>query len=136
MLKGQHLIAGEWVAGDNTFDNAPLEGPAQQFSVGTPEHVARAAAAAEDAFWSYGYSTRAERANFLNAIADEIEARAEAITEIGHCIYDEIREKYLFISPGMERILGMSATEMVEKDLTEEGIIRIGAEVKSGDMGA
>lgn len=39
--------------------------------------------AAEEAFWSYGYSTRHERATFLRAIADEIEARAELITEIG-----------------------------------------------------
>ena len=43
----------------------------------------RACAAAEDAFWSYGYSTRETRADFLDAIANEIEARAEAITEIG-----------------------------------------------------
>jgi hypothetical protein len=31
----------------------------------------------------YGYSTRETRAAFLNAIADEIDARAGAITEIG-----------------------------------------------------
>ncbi|MGB3146497.1 MAG: aldehyde dehydrogenase (NADP(+)), partial [Paracoccaceae bacterium] len=41
-----------------------------------------AAEAAERAFWTYGSKSRAERAAFLNAIADEIEARAEAITEI------------------------------------------------------
>ncbi|WP_108887812.1 aldehyde dehydrogenase (NADP(+)), partial [Pseudoprimorskyibacter insulae] len=45
--------------------------------------VNRACEAAEEAFWSYGYSTRAERAAFLNAIADEIEARGDAITQIG-----------------------------------------------------
>ena len=43
-----------------------------------------ACAAAEDAFWSYGYSTREERAAFLNTIADEIEARGDQITEIGN----------------------------------------------------
>lgn len=43
----------------------------------------RACEAAEEAFWTYGYSSRKERAAFLRAIADEIEARAEAITEIG-----------------------------------------------------
>jgi alpha-ketoglutaric semialdehyde dehydrogenase len=80
---GKHLIAGEWVAGTTTFQNAPVSGPAHPFSVGTPELVNRAVKAAEEAFWSYGYSTRAERAAFLNAIADEIEARADAITEIG-----------------------------------------------------
>ncbi|MCI5084279.1 MAG: aldehyde dehydrogenase (NADP(+)), partial [Rhodovulum sp.] len=39
--------------------------------------------AAEEAFWTYGYSTRAERAAFLNAIADEIEERGDQITDIG-----------------------------------------------------
>ncbi|WP_343117265.1 aldehyde dehydrogenase (NADP(+)) [Ostreiculturibacter nitratireducens] len=80
---GKHLIAGEWVAGETTFRSEPAHGPAHDFSVGTPVLVDRAAEAAEEAFWSYGYSTREERAAFLNAIADEIEARAEAITEIG-----------------------------------------------------
>ena len=80
---GKHLIAGEWVSGDGTFKSEPATGPAHDFAVGTPDLVDRAAKAAEDAFWSYGYSTRAQRAQFLNAIADEIEARAEAITEIG-----------------------------------------------------
>lgn len=80
---GKHLIAGEWVAGDATFASQPAHGPAHDFSVGTPAHVATACAAAEEAFWSYGYSGRDARAAFLNAIADEIEARDEAITEIG-----------------------------------------------------
>jgi NADP-dependent aldehyde dehydrogenase len=39
--------------------------------------------AAEDAFPSYGWSARSERAAFLDRIADEIDARAEAITTIG-----------------------------------------------------
>ncbi len=80
---GKHLIAGEWVAGEARFANEPAHGGAHEFSVGTPEHVNAAVEAAEQAFWSYGYSSRAERAAFLNAIADEIEARAAAITEIG-----------------------------------------------------
>ncbi|MCA0044237.1 aldehyde dehydrogenase (NADP(+)) [Celeribacter litoreus] len=80
---GKHLIAGEWIAATETFSSEPAHGPAHDFSVGTPELVATACEAAEEAFWRYGYSTRAERAAFLNAIADEIEARAEAITEIG-----------------------------------------------------
>ncbi|GHF06064.1 dehydrogenase [Aliiroseovarius zhejiangensis] len=45
--------------------------------------VDAAVQAAEDAFWSYGYSSRETRAAFLNSIADEIEARATEITEIG-----------------------------------------------------
>jgi alpha-ketoglutaric semialdehyde dehydrogenase len=80
---GKHLIAGEWVAGETTFKSEPATGPAFDFSVGTPALADRAAEAAEEAFWTYGYTTREERAAFLEAIADEIEARAEQITEIG-----------------------------------------------------
>ncbi|GAA5657996.1 alpha-ketoglutaric semialdehyde dehydrogenase 2 [Brucella sp. NBRC 13694] len=80
---GQHLIAGEWVAGETTFASTPATGPSHEFAVGTPPLVARACEAAEDAFWTYGYTSREERALFLEAIADEIEARAAAITEIG-----------------------------------------------------
>ena len=80
---GKHLIAGEWVAGDRTFPSEPAHGPAHEFAAGTPAMVDRACRAAEDAFWSFGYSTRQARADFLNAIADEIEARGPQITEIG-----------------------------------------------------
>ena len=80
---GAHLIAGEWVQTGDTFASDPAHGPAHRFSLGTPALVARAAEAAEEAFAVYGWTTRARRAAFLHAIADEIEARAAAITEIG-----------------------------------------------------
>ncbi|MDQ2092293.1 aldehyde dehydrogenase (NADP(+)) [Marimonas arenosa] len=80
---GKHLIAGDWVAGENKFTSEPAHGPANEFSVGTPDLVNRACKSAEEAFWSFGYSSREDRAAFLNAIADEIEARRDAITEIG-----------------------------------------------------
>ncbi|MCA8882842.1 MAG: aldehyde dehydrogenase (NADP(+)) [Rhodobacteraceae bacterium] len=80
---GKHLIAGGWVAGGATFMSKPAHGPAHEFCAGTPELIDHAAQAAEEAFGSFGHTTRHERAAFLNAIADEIEARAEAITEIG-----------------------------------------------------
>ncbi|MEY8829538.1 aldehyde dehydrogenase (NADP(+)) [Sedimentitalea sp. XS_ASV28] len=80
---GKHLIAGDWVAAETTFQSEPAHGPAYDFSVGTPDLVDAACQAAEEAFWTYGYTTRAARADFLDAIADEIEARAEAITQIG-----------------------------------------------------
>jgi NADP-dependent aldehyde dehydrogenase len=83
MLKSQHLIAGSWVGGDATFANEPVSGAADSFATGAPELVARACEAAEAAFWSYGHSTRADRATFLRAIADEIEARGAEITAMG-----------------------------------------------------
>ena len=79
---GKHLIAGDWIASAVTFRSDPAHGPAHAFGEATPDLVDRACQAAEDAFWSYAETTRAERAAFLNAIADEIEARAAAITEI------------------------------------------------------
>ncbi|KAF1010449.1 MAG: NADP-dependent fatty aldehyde dehydrogenase [Pseudomonas fluorescens] len=63
--------------------NAPVQGQAQAFSAGTVEWVNRACEAAEEAFWSFGYASRSQRAAFLNAIADEIDARADLITAIG-----------------------------------------------------
>jgi NADP-dependent aldehyde dehydrogenase len=83
MLNGRHLIAGEWVGSDTTFENTPVDGAADHFAVGTPEHVDKAVRAAEQAFLSYGYSSRADRATFLRTIATEIDARGEDITAIG-----------------------------------------------------
>src|SRR5690606_21800788 len=80
---GKHLIAGEWIASPTSFDSEPAHGPVHKFSVGTVDLVAQAAEKAEEAFWSYGYASRETRARFLETIADEIETRAEAITEIG-----------------------------------------------------
>lgn len=82
-LTGKHLIAGHWVASDETFASTPASGPPHRFSIGTAAQVDHACQAAEDAFWSYGASSRADRATFLHAIADQIEARGDAITNIG-----------------------------------------------------
>jgi len=83
-LNGKHLIAGEWVDSGETFRSQPSSGEAHDFAVGTPGLVDRAAEAAEEAFWSYGYSSRAERAAFLRAIAGEIDRLGDEITRIGH----------------------------------------------------
>lgn len=80
---GKHLIAGNWIAGNETFMSEPAHGPSHTFSVGTPEMVDRAARAAEQAFERYVAVSRSDRADFLEAIADEIEARGDEITEIG-----------------------------------------------------
>ncbi|MDP4032795.1 MAG: aldehyde dehydrogenase (NADP(+)) [Pseudorhodobacter sp.] len=83
MLTGKHLIAGDWVAGASTFASTPAHGPSHDFGVGTPALVAQACEAAEAAFPSYAATSRADRARFLEAIATEIDARGDAITEIG-----------------------------------------------------
>ncbi len=81
-LTGKHLIAGNWIAGNETFDSSPATGPVRSFSTGTAALVDQAAKAAEEAFETYGYSSRESRAAFLEAIAEEIDARGDAITEI------------------------------------------------------
>lgn len=80
---GKHLIAGRWVAGDESFASSPAEGPVRHYSMGSAVLVDEAVRAAEAAFETYGYSSRAERAAFLEAIAEEIDARGDDITEIG-----------------------------------------------------
>ena len=83
MLTGKNLVAGEWVGTEATFASAPAHGPVHQFAQGTPALVDRAARAAEEAFPDYSAVPRSARAVFLNRIADEIETRGAAITEIG-----------------------------------------------------
>ena len=80
---GRHLIAGEWVEGTATFSSEPVAGPSHNFAVGTPAEIDRAVRAAEEAFTVYGWTSREDRAAFLEAIADAIEARGAAITAIG-----------------------------------------------------
>lgn len=80
---GKHLIAGRWVAGDENFASSPAEAPIRHYSMGSAALVDEAVRAAEAAFETYGYSSRAERAAFLEAIAEEIDARGDDITEIG-----------------------------------------------------
>ena len=80
---GHHLIAGDWTAGETRFRSAPATGQAQEFASGNAALVDRAVQAAEAAFADFAATTRADRAALLDAIADQIEARAEAITAIG-----------------------------------------------------
>ena len=83
MLTGKHLIAGEWVAGDSVFANEPVTGEPDQFSAGSAGLVDKAAKAGEEAFLSYGYSSRSDRAAFLRVIAEEIDALGDEITAMG-----------------------------------------------------
>ncbi|RYH04508.1 aldehyde dehydrogenase (NADP(+)) [Salipiger sp. IMCC34102] len=80
---GKHLIAGDWVASDQTFTSQPVTGDGQSYSSGGASEVDRAVQAAEEAFTTYGWTTREDRAVFLETIADEIEARGEDITRLG-----------------------------------------------------
>lgn len=80
---GKHLIAGQWVDTQDYFLSSPASGSAHSYSKGRIEDVKVAVQAAEDAFNVYNEKNRLDRAKFLNTIADEIDARADAITAIG-----------------------------------------------------
>jgi diguanylate cyclase (GGDEF)-like protein/PAS domain S-box-containing protein len=55
---------------------------------------------------------------------DTLANQAEAITDIGHFIYDEIRRKYLFVSPGLANIIGMDANDMVINIVSRKGDLK------------
>ena len=80
---GQHYLAGQWVRSTPAFSSSPATGPAYEFSKGNIEHVNTAVEAAERAFETFGYVSKEARAQFLNSIADEIDARGDDITDIG-----------------------------------------------------
>jgi diguanylate cyclase (GGDEF)-like protein/PAS domain S-box-containing protein len=56
---------------------------------------------------------------------DALANQAEAITDIGHFMYDEIRQKYLFVSPGMARILGNHVEDIVQRNMDGEDALDI-----------
>ena len=83
MIKGKHLIGGEWVGSESSFKSSPAKGQTFEFNIGTPKLIDKAAKKAEEAFSSYGYTSRKERSQFLNKISEEIDKRGDEITEIG-----------------------------------------------------
>ncbi|QUS37228.1 aldehyde dehydrogenase (NADP(+)) [Falsirhodobacter algicola] len=80
---GAHLIAGQRRSTEATFRSSPAEGPGADFSVGTPALVDEACAAAKAAAQGFAATTREQRAALLEAIADQIDARGDAITACG-----------------------------------------------------
>ena len=83
MLTGHHLIAGQWVASRETALSSPASGEALRYAVGGAKEVDQAVTAAEAAFPAYAALSREARAQFLDSIAAEIEARGAEITAIG-----------------------------------------------------
>jgi alpha-ketoglutaric semialdehyde dehydrogenase len=81
---GRHLIAGKWIATEQTFAADVTEGAARRFSVGTDAMVDLACVAAEAAYPAFAATSRDDRATFLDTIADEIEARGEEIVRTAH----------------------------------------------------
>jgi len=78
-LSGRHLIEGRWLDSDRTFDG----GQGRRVFVGTEDIVEAAGLAAEAAFERFSATSRAARAEFLRAIAEELDALGDAITQAG-----------------------------------------------------
>lgn len=83
MLTGKHLIAGQWQGGDTTFTSTPVTGSEHKFAIATVDDVQKAVMAAEKAFDSFANTSREKRAEFLEQIALEIDARADEVTAYG-----------------------------------------------------
>lgn len=82
-LTGKHLINGTWTADGPTFTSDPVTGDPLTVHSGGAAEIDAAVQAAEEAFATYGWTDRETRATFLEAIADEIEARGPALTAHG-----------------------------------------------------
>ncbi|MFZ5748377.1 MAG: aldehyde dehydrogenase (NADP(+)) [Pseudomonadota bacterium] len=83
-LTGELFIAAERIARGETFRAvSPATGQEIEpaFSVATEDDVAAACAAADAAFLPYSTLPRERRAEFLEAIAEEIEALGDTLTE-------------------------------------------------------
>ncbi len=80
MLLRKHLIAGDWVAGADTFPSTPVSGRPSTFPKGDAALIDAACQAAEAAFPAYATTRRDARAAFLDRIADEIDERGADIT--------------------------------------------------------
>ncbi|MDG1936048.1 MAG: aldehyde dehydrogenase (NADP(+)) [Paracoccaceae bacterium] len=81
VLQGKNLINGQWVGSEDTAASVDLA--SLSFAQANLNQVEEACQAARAAFRSYSQKSRAERAAFLNKIADEIDVLGDQITDIG-----------------------------------------------------
>lgn len=83
MLKKSHFIGGKWISTEKIFENEPVQGKSDKFSIGTCELVNEAAIEAERAFLNYSNMANSKRASFLREIATQINKLGDEITEMG-----------------------------------------------------
>lgn len=113
----KHFINGEWVesTGSKTVDviNPATEEVIGQISDGTIEDLDKAVAAARAAFPSFSQTTKEERIDLLNRIADEYENRKNDIVEV---ITEELGAP-ISISENTHYVLGLSHFRQAAKEL-------------------
>lgn len=54
---------------------------------------------------------------------DALANQAEAITDIGHFVYDGLEEQYLFVSPGLARILGVDEADLILSSAARDWVL-------------
>lgn len=81
MIFGKNLIDGAWVGSDELAASPDLEG--QSFAQATSAQVDEACLAARRDFRAYSGTSRADRVAFLRAIAEEMDALGDEITQAG-----------------------------------------------------
>ena len=84
MLHGKNLVAGEWRDGEDTFEAQAADGSGALdtvFQAASGADVSDACAAAAQAQDAYAALPHAERAAFLRAMADRIDALGDSLTQ-------------------------------------------------------
>jgi aldehyde dehydrogenase (NAD+) len=113
----KHFINGEWVdsTGSETIDviNPATEEVMGQISNGTIEDLDKAVAAARAAFPAFSRTTKEERIDLLNRIADEYEKRKDDIVEV---ITEELGAP-VSISEKVHYTLGLAHYRQAAKEL-------------------
>jgi NADP-dependent aldehyde dehydrogenase len=84
MIKGQHFINGQWLAGDSTFRAACLNSEPSAMPNANPALVDLAAESAHRAFQKFSHAGDAERARLLFTIAAQIDADKDHICAMAH----------------------------------------------------
>ncbi len=79
MIYGKNLIDGAWVGSDQTLASADLDG--QLFAQASPDQIDIACRTARRDYRAYAALPRAERAAFLRACAEQIDALGDEITQ-------------------------------------------------------
>ena len=82
MIKGKHLIAGQWMGGETTFTPENMTAQSVDFFDGSDEIVNLAVNAASTAFFQYSQSLDSERATLLRSIAEEINKNKDEICAV------------------------------------------------------
>lgn len=121
----QHFINGEWVnsVGTDTIDviNPATEEVIGKISAGTKEDLDKAVAAARAAFPTFSQSTKEERINWLEAIAEGYKKRSAELIDV---MTDELGAP-LSISENVHFKMGLAHFKKAAESLKTSPFLKI-----------